>query len=46
MLTVGEVWTNAGYLKADASDTSAFYIAMILICSGIISSVYVWMNQL
>ena len=46
MLTEGEVWVNAGYAKTDESDTSAMYVACVLICIGMVSSIYVLMNPM
>lgn len=46
MLTEGEVWVNAGYSKADASDTSAMYVACVLICIGMVSGIFVLMNPM
>ena len=46
MLTAGEVWVNAGYAKTDESDTSAMYVAYVLICIGIVSGIFVLMNPM
>ena len=46
MLTTEEVWVNAGYAKTDESDTSAMYVAAILVCGGLVSFAYVWMNPI
>ena len=46
MLTTEEVWVNAGYAKTDESDTSALCIAAILICGGLVSFAYFWINPM